>query len=391
MPIEPPRGPNTHEETFARRKRQFQRYGAQAQKKGLFKKSSTPDSAEEEPPAFQVDARLPSPAIITCNEPLPLRILVEKLNDSSASVFLSMFQIELFGYTRIRAHDLERVESSSWLLTSQANMNMPLGNPVDKARREWKLPSRLWEDLPIPNTVCPSFETCNIARSYEVEVRVGLAHGMAGGVRPELMVLPLRLPVQVYSGIAPPPKLLELMANNPVPQPTPAPLFPKPADSKVPYSPTESSAPSTPLHEPSTPLHEINSYPAPVGSYAAQQASDYPEDAPPSYEDAIADEMAPVDGPRRDYNLPSAEVQGPAFNPDSKSGLGRRVSERLFASNAPSGPFRSVSTPNTLNSNAIPEDGLDETSPSSPHTTESLSRPSTWKRSLSGKFGGEKS
>ena len=46
--------------------------------------------------------------------------------------------------------------------------------------------------------------------------------------------------------------------------------------------------------------------------------------------------MAPVDGPRRDYNLASSGgVQDPAFNPDSKSGLGRRVSERLFASNAP--------------------------------------------------------
>lgn len=301
-----------------------------------------------------------------------------------------MFQIELFGYTQIRAHDLERIESSSWLLTSQANMNMPLGNPVNKTRKEWKLPSRLWEDLPIPNTVCPSFETCNISRRYEVEVRVGLAHSMAGGVRPELMVLPLRLPVQVFSGIAPPARLLELMANN-APLPTPTSLFPKPSDTKAPYSPAEPSAPSTPLQEPSTSLHEINSHPAPVGNYASQQPSDYPEEAPPSYEDAIADEVAPVDGPRRDYNLAASDgVQAPAFNPDSKSGLGRRVSERLFASNAPSTPSRSISTPSALNSNTIPEDNIDETSPNSPHTTESLSRPPTWKRSLSGRFGGEK-
>ena len=177
-----------------------------------------------------------------------------------------MFQIELFGYTQIRAHDLERVESSSWLLTSQANMNMPLGNPVDKSRKEWKLPSRLWEDLPIPNTVAPSFETCNLARQYELEVRVGLAHGMSGGVRPELMVLPLRLPVQVFSGIAPPAKLLELMANNPRPQPTPTTLFPRPSDSKVTYSPSEASTPSTPFHEPTSPLNEINSYPVRVGT-----------------------------------------------------------------------------------------------------------------------------
>src|SRR6202000_169198 len=108
------------------------------QKRGMFnRKSSTPISAEDEPPAFQVDARLPSPAIITCNEPLPLRILVEKLNDSAATAYLKMLQIELIGYTQVRAYDLDRTETLTWILMSQSNMNMPLGNPTDKGCRQW--------------------------------------------------------------------------------------------------------------------------------------------------------------------------------------------------------------------------------------------------------------
>ena len=211
LPIEAPRPVDRHEETFARRKQQFQRYPVAPVKKGLFKKSSGPDE-EQEPPAFQVDARLPNPAILTCNETMPLRVLVSRLNDSDASVYLSMFQIELFGYTNVRAHDLKRTETGSWVLTSLANMNMPLlNNATDKAQREWKLPAKLW-DFPLPNTVAPSFDTCNISRRYELEVRVGLAHGVASGVRPELIVLPLRLPVQVWSGIAPPPQLLRAMS-----------------------------------------------------------------------------------------------------------------------------------------------------------------------------------
>ena len=213
LPIERPRPVDRHEETFARRKQQFQKFASGPVKKGLFKKSSIPEDDDQEPPSFQVDARLPNPAILTCNETIPLRVLVQKLNDSDASVYLSMFQIELFGYTEIRAHDLKRSEGGSWVLTSHANMNMPLDDPNEKSQREWKLPSRLWDNLPLPNTVAPSFDTCNISRRYELEIRVGLAHGVASGVRPELIVLPLRLPVQVWSGIAPSPELLRKIAN----------------------------------------------------------------------------------------------------------------------------------------------------------------------------------
>lgn len=82
------------------------------------------------------------------------------------------------------------------------------------------------------------------------------------------------------------------------------------------------------------------------------------DDAPPSYEDAMAEDIDPVDGPRREYNsqstynqpgMPTLEEIGPVdgrrpddtpsglsagtstFSSDRKSsGLGRRVSERLF-------------------------------------------------------------
>ena len=387
FPIEPPRPPQVQQETFARRKRQFQRYPAEPQKKNVFgRKSSTPMSAEDEPPAFQVDARLPSPAIVTCNEPLPLRILVQKLNDSAATAYLRMLQIELIGYTLVRAHDIERTETLTWVLMSQANMNMPLGNPTDKSCKEWKVPSRLWEDFPIPNTVCPSFDTCNISRRYELEVRVGLAHAMASGVRPELVVLPLRLPVLVYSGIAPPAKLLEAMANNPRPQPTPQGYFPptRPPPPNGFSSPSEASL-TTPTEPPITPLTEINSYPAQVGTYHEENGSEIPDVAPPSYEDAMAEDIAPVDGPRHDYQVPTEpNPQRPAFNPDSKGGgLGRRVSERLFSSSGPSSPKRTVSMTSDMQGMSIAEDDTPG-SPSSP-TDEKISKLSSWRRSFSGK------
>jgi len=244
-------------------------------------------------------------------------------------IFLQMLQIDLIGYTKVRAHELTRTESGSWVITSVSNLKMPLWNPEDVGKREVKVDSRLWDKIPLPNTVAPSFDTCNISRAYELEVKVGLAHGLLGkikvcyfitplpdfslglescsevimvsflgdcwlsylrktsrflmrgycpelivvetmhqtkyltSIQPELIVLPLRMPVQVFSGIAPPE-----------------------------YGP-----------------------PLPTGD----------DDAPPSYEDAMAEDVGPVDGPRREYNQPDVPPGAPRISNDGKSS-----GERLF-------------------------------------------------------------
>lgn len=328
-------------------------------KKNSLFKTATPDLKEGEPPAFQVDARLPSPAIITCNEPLPLRILVQKLNNSTADVYLSMLQIELIGYTVVRAHEFARTESGSWIIMSQANMNMPLQTSDGNAQSEWKLPARLWNQIPIPNNVAPTFDTCNISRRYEIEIRVGLAHGIQNDVRPELIVVPLRLQVQVFSGIAPPERLLNATAARP----------PRLSGTQTNLLGVHNNEPTKPL----TPSSE-NPPPSPLMGLHHSQ-NDMPDDAPPSYEDAIAEDIAPVDGPRHSYSIPGDSQPVQTSNGDTKAGgLGRRLSERLFSQNSPSGPDRRISHAGTIpeseNEQSSPtQDGTDPTPPSRRSTT----------------------
>lgn len=136
-----------------------------------------------EPPRFSLDARLPNPAIITCNEPLPLRILVKRLNEGPDIIFLQSLQIDLIAYTKVRAHELSRTETGSWAITSMSNMKIPLGDPNDPSLKDFKIDSTLWNSVPLPNTVAPSFDTCNISRSYELEVKVGLTYGSPGHIK----------------------------------------------------------------------------------------------------------------------------------------------------------------------------------------------------------------
>ncbi|PGG98487.1 hypothetical protein AJ79_08859 [Helicocarpus griseus UAMH5409] len=300
LPIEPPRDTDTGAESYARRQQQFSKISGAPAKKGLFRKASPPlIDLDDEPPRFSVDARLPSPAIITCNEPLPLRILIKKLNESSDALFLQMLQVELIAYTHIRAHDLTRSESGSWVIVSQSNMNIPLGDGSAPAGKEWALDSSLWDRVPLPSSVAPSFDTCNVSRTYDLDVRVGLTHGSFSAMKPELIVLPLRMAVQIYSGIAPPQALLDAVKRSP---------------SKA--SKLSSEAPPPP--------------PPPRPQFAPEPAPAQPEEieeAPPSYEDAMAEALGPVDGPRREYNPPDTG-SWPAT--DQKRSANHKDDDRLF-------------------------------------------------------------
>lgn len=186
FPIEPPRPPRTGSEIFARQRHQFQYFNDGEPSKGkmktLFsKKSGDAAAGRAEAPYICVDARLPQPAILTCSSPIPLRLIVKKLNEYSEPIYLQSLQISLIGDTKVRAHELFRVETNSWVILSKSNMNIKIGNSSDPKDHEHIIDDREWARTPLPNTVAPTFETCNISRTYQVDVRIGFSY--AGSVQ----------------------------------------------------------------------------------------------------------------------------------------------------------------------------------------------------------------
>ncbi|KAE8441502.1 hypothetical protein EG329_004890 [Mollisiaceae sp. DMI_Dod_QoI] len=274
LPIEPPRPAKTQNEVYARRPYEFQAgLAGYGKKSALFQKK--PTKMSETAPKGEIDARLPSPAILTCNEPLPLRIVARKLNESAEHVFLTGLQVNLFGFTEVRALDVARTETNTWVLLSTTGLSIPISSPGDELRKDRAVDPSLWNMIPLPNTVAPSFYTCNLTRKYELEVR------------PQTITLPLRFQIEVYSGISPPAALLDAIASRPT----------------IPVRPQTQPTPavSDPLYPPQ----------APPGGPSA-------DDAPPSYEDAMAEDISPADGPRREYsgvtdvNAPGLDEKGGA-------------------------------------------------------------------------------
>jgi len=307
LPIEPPRPDKQDGEAYARRQHQFleQAPSAAAGKKpGLFDKMSsstiapTSPTSTGPPPRIILDGRLPNPAILTANQDLPLRVLMKNMSTRTKNVYLQMLQIELIGYTKVRAHEVARTESNSWILCSFSNMNIPLGAPTDPLETDVPINPEYWSGKPIPNTVPPTFQTCNLSRFYELEVRVGVGYGSYKQGEDQLVVLPLRLPVKVYSGIAPPKALLDAAlvgdegttANLGVPPPAQRP------------------------HAPTTPSH---TGPSTIPTTTRPQSDSF-EAPPPTYEEAVGQDLPPINGYRGTYQPPPVPEGAPRFSDEKR-------------------------------------------------------------------------
>ena len=177
LPIEPIRPQPSNAETFARRPHKFQAGLSPFAKKQQLMFQRRPTQLSNTPPSVLVDARLPSPAILTCNEAIPLRILVKKQAESPEYVFLIGLQIDLIGHTKLRAQQLIKTETGTWVVMSVTGLTIPIGNPSDPVGTESQIDSKIWDRIPLPPTVTPSFDTCNISRIYEIDVRVTLGYG----------------------------------------------------------------------------------------------------------------------------------------------------------------------------------------------------------------------
>ncbi|KFA62804.1 hypothetical protein S40285_03809 [Stachybotrys chlorohalonatus IBT 40285] len=311
LPIEPPRPQLTGREAFARRPFTFKGSPPPERKSGLFgrlgEKPADPAAAlgSAVAPSIDMSARLPFPIILTCNQPVPLRLVAKRLNQSYGPVYLVSFEMNLIGTTEIHCHGLINRKINTWVVVARNQLSIPLDPPTDGA--ELTLPDELWKSVPLPNTIAPSFQTCNLTRRYEIEIRLGVSSGKpvqqssvfgkSHAAQPETIYLPLHFAqVQVYSGIQPPPELVEAAKNT------------APGDATIQLPPRlpprfqqqGQGAAATPSRPPVPPRPSQDPlYPPQLSSSSDPQSVPAPpyEEAPPSYDEAIAENLSgPFDG-----------------------------------------------------------------------------------------------
>ena len=190
LPIEPPRPPKTNQEAYARRpftfhpksptptpyeKKRSSFFGGGRSSgpstpvngtPGLQPPSPAPLAAA--PPSIEMSARLPHPATLTCNKPVPLRLVTKKLAPAQAEVYLTALQIDLVGKTTVRCQSLVNTEVSRWVITARHGLSVLVSRPEDPVGTEFPVPDTFWNTIPLPNTVMPSFVTCNLRYVYNL-------------------------------------------------------------------------------------------------------------------------------------------------------------------------------------------------------------------------------
>ena len=348
LPIEPIRPESTGQEAFARRPFTFQPKspaapdgggGGGKTKKGsssLFFSSLTssrgsasqqqqqppPSSSSSAssgpalqsglPPSVEMSARLPHPTIITCNQPIPLRLIAKKLAPSRELTYLTSLQIELVGSTHVRSQQLVNTETSRWVVVSRTGLSIQLTEPDTPVGTEVVLPTDLWNSVPLPNTVMPSFVTCNLGRDYSLELKLAVSWGRpspssrgkssssknspAPTTTPTIF-LPLHFSsVQVFSGMAPPPSLVKAMSTVRRPNQQgrrtshPPPARPQSMHA-TPSGGGGSTAPMLPPRPVRTSTDALYPPQLPPGGGAGDAGPPGYDDAPPSYSEAMAEEM----------------------------------------------------------------------------------------------------
>lgn len=320
LPLEPPRPAITGKEAFARRPFIFQPSTSVPGKKksSLFgSKNTGPPPPEPIPPSIEMSARLPYPSILTCNQPIPLRLVAKKLAPSQERVYLTSIEIALVGFTLLRVEATQQTEVTRWVVCSATNLAIPVGEPGDAVDVETTLPDAMWSNCRLPNTVAPSFAGCNISRRYEVELRVGLSWGLPSGGQkshqPQVLFLPLKLSrVEVYSGVKPPKELVQSLNNNNSSNNNSA----RPqGQNPPPLPPRTPSMPATNAQQQQPPAQDPL-YPPQLGP---DNAPGYDDAPPPSYDEAMAQGLSgPAERPA--YSGVTAE-NDPSTLPPEKSGL----------------------------------------------------------------------
>ena len=322
MPIEDPRPEKTEAKAFAKRPFAFRpKASTPTSQKSFFGKGKQNPTEEAVPPSVEMCAWFPHPTIFTCNKPVPLRLVATKKGASAQPVYLTSMLIEVIGSTHVRCFEKMNTITNRFIVLSNNRLRIPLTKAPDAAvGTEVQIPDDLWRSVPLPNTISPSFTTCNVSRKYRLELKLGVSwetpatKGMFASKDPhpntQTIILPLVFTdVRIYSGIAPPPEVLRALASRRRASTSARPPG-GPADERPPQLPPRTNSgrlldPRPPEMFPSqqiSPITGPNQVPVAVPDAPAPAPYDplYPpplgtpgapgyDDAPPSYDEAMAE------------------------------------------------------------------------------------------------------
>lgn len=275
----------------------------QGKKEGAFKSlraafSSSRPSMTYNGPSVLFEMRFPQ--LFNPTASCPARLYFISQSDPRLlpmqSLIVNELILKLYAVTDTRAQNYTKRYTHSLTLMEETNLNIELPfsefteTNLPNLGKVWEaeLPNSIWEKVAIPGSVAPSFQICNIARSYAFEAIVGISP--AHGVRPNY--------VSVSGDIV----LLSGLTSNS-------------------FARSNNEFPAPPL--PKRPAGKADEAFADNKGMANQQPSDEPDapsDLPPSYNEVITSEL----------QSPNASSSAPPANAANAAGTNDMSNRRTY-------------------------------------------------------------
>jgi hypothetical protein len=120
-----------------------------------------------------ISASFPPDFSLTCGHDITMCLNVRKLNRFPCDMYLQNFQMLLVGYTDIRAGTVAHGQIEFWIIQSLSNLGLKNGSADDNVGTVREIDPSLWKGKTLPESVIPSFETCNVDRRYVLEILMG--------------------------------------------------------------------------------------------------------------------------------------------------------------------------------------------------------------------------
>jgi hypothetical protein len=205
-PIEPPRPSSQNNQIFVRKKHTLASLPRNQDQGllGLFRRQPTTGNAG----TISLEARVPNPPILVPTEPIPLTFILKRDVGSQGIVYVRTIQVMLGITTFITAQGFRRELGYLKPILNLGDLNIALGaqeNEIVIKPADLLQQGASSKGLSLPDTIPPSFRTCNIARKYTLVLQMGICSSLS--LPPE--TIQLTADIQVYSGFKPPPELLE--------------------------------------------------------------------------------------------------------------------------------------------------------------------------------------
>lgn len=161
---------------------------------------STSSGGNRQGDTVAIELRLKNPPSLTPGIPVSMDILgFFESNEDDNKIAISKVAIYLNVITKVRANNLKR-QLGSRLLCYSTDVNV-LFRATNSAQPAALLSLANTKPFVVATDTPPSFSTCNITRSYELEVAVTLTHGSTKQVSE---MVALTLPINVLSGVQAP-------------------------------------------------------------------------------------------------------------------------------------------------------------------------------------------